>query len=406
MASYDSVLNFARKLLKNSCIDTYVADFSSLVNQDLDMGLRKKIATADNIWEMSLSRIKDAPDNTLFFARDCFYCHYTFFKLPHTSPQLYFVAGPYMLRSADNKFFLQVSQELSLPREYFGFMKKYYECLPFIEYEDNLRSILLLLAAEIFGGPEKFTVSHRNVFPDNIQDHYYASSSMEPDNREMLEERYQTEEELMQAVTSGNLMKIELFSSGEKAIRTEKRLANRIRDSKNYLIILNTLLRKAAQYGGVHPLYLDDISSAFARRIEQITSEDEDNRLKNEMMRKYCLLVKTYSLKGYSPIMQKVINYINLYLTNDLSLKALSEKFSISSSYLSTLFRKETGVTLTDYVNKKRVEHALLLLNSTDMQIQNIAASCGIADMNYFTRIFKKHMGMTPSEYRTLIQRK
>lgn len=76
-------------------------------------------------------------------------------------------------------------------------------------------------------------------------------------------------------------------------------------------------------------------------------------------------------------------------MTADLSLKAQARFLNVNASYLSTLFKKETGMTLTDYVNKKRVENAVFLLNSTSMQIQNIAQYCGIADVNYFTKISK-----------------
>ena len=65
--------------------------------------------------------------------------------------------------------------------------------------------------------------------------------------------------------------------------------------------------------------------------------------------------------------------------------------------------KKETGSTLTEYVNRKRVEHAIFLLNSTNLQIQEIAAACGIPDVNYFTKIFKKQVGNTPKEYREKI---
>ena len=58
---------------------------------------------------------------------------------------------------------------------------------------------------------------------------------------------------------------------------------------------------------------------------------------------------------------------------------------------------------MTEYVNKKRIDQALLLLNSTDMQIQMVAANCGITDVNYFTKTFKKMVGKTPKEYRDMI---
>ena len=105
-------------------------------------------------------------------------------------------------------------------------------------------------------------------------------------------------------------------------------------------------------------------------------------------------------MKGYSLLIQKVLVRIDSDLTADLSLKTQAALLNVNASYLSTLFKKETGQTLTDYVNKKRVEHALFLLNSSSMQIQTIAQCCGIPDVNYFTKIFKKYVGKTPKEYR------
>lgn len=105
-------------------------------------------------------------------------------------------------------------------------------------------------------------------------------------------------------------------------------------------------------------------------------------------------------MKGYSLLVQKVITRIDSDLTTDLSLKTQAHLLDVNPSYLSTLFKKETGLTLTDYVNKKRVENAVFLLNTTTMQIQTIAQYCGIADVNYFTKIFKKYIGKTPKEYR------
>ena len=102
-------------------------------------------------------------------------------------------------------------------------------------------------------------------------------------------------------------------------------------------------------------------------------------------------------------LIRKAITTINYDLSADLSLKTQAKLLNVNPSYLSTLFKKETGFTLTEYVNRKRVEHAILLLNSTDMQIQTIALYCGIPDVNYFTKTFKKLIGKTPKEYREII---
>lgn len=125
--------------------------------------------------------------------------------------------------------------------------------------------------------------------------------------------------------------------------------------------------------------------------------------MQNQMIHKYCLLVHNHSLKGYSLLVQKVMIQIDLDISADLSLKALAKLLNVNASYLSTLFKKETGSTLTNYVNQKRIDHAILLLNSTSMQIQLIAHHCGFSDLNYFTRTFKKNIGKTPQEYKKLL---
>jgi len=108
-------------------------------------------------------------------------------------------------------------------------------------------------------------------------------------------------------------------------------------------------------------------------------------------------------MKDYSPLVRKVLLHINADVATDLSLKAQAERLHVNPSYLSALFKNEVGCTLTEYVTQKRIAHAILLLNSTELQIQTIAHDCGITDVCYFSRTFKKLVGKTPSEYRESI---
>ena len=71
-----------------------------------------------------------------------------------------------------------------------------------------------------------------------------------------------------------------------------------------------------------------------------------------------------------------------------------------NACYLSTLFRRECGCTLTEYVNRRRIDRALALLRDSDQRIQEIAEACGFSDVNYFICLFKRQTGVTPGQYR------
>jgi YesN/AraC family two-component response regulator len=180
----------------------------------------------------------------------------------------------------------------------------------------------------------------------------------------------------------------------------EQRLSDSVRNMKNYCIIMNTLLRKAAENGGVHPVYLDSVSSGFAKKIESINAVSEMPTLMNEMIRSYCRLVSKHSIRKYSLPVQKAITYIDSDLTMDLSLSSLAAMQNVSAGYLSALFKQETGQTITEHVNQKRIKYAMRLLKTTKLQVQTIAQHCGIVDVHYFSKLFKKYVGKTPKEYR------
>ena len=163
---------------------------------------------------------------------------------------------------------------------------------------------------------------------------------------------------------------------------------------------MNTLLRKAAEQGGVHPIHIDRISSKYAKKIELMTDTKLISTLMREMFSAYCRLVYKHSIKQYSPIVQKTILLIDSDISAELSLNQLAINQEISAGYLSTIFKKETGKTVSEYIQDKRIDHAVYLLNTTHLQIQTVALHCGIMDVQYFSKIFKKKMGKTPKEYR------
>lgn len=93
-------------------------------------------------------------------------------------------------------------------------------------------------------------------------------------------------------------------------------------------------------------------------------------------------------------------SYLDEHFAEDIDLDFLSSHFFISKFHLSREFKKVTGLTVGNYLNSRRINEAKQLLRFTKEPIGSIAVSCGIPDVNYFTKVFAKYESMTPSAYR------
>lgn len=100
------------------------------------------------------------------------------------------------------------------------------------------------------------------------------------------------------------------------------------------------------------------------------------------------------------PDINRVIAYLEEHYQEEFSLKRLAELACMEASYLSDLFKKKTGVTLTQYHQRLRVEAAALMLRETAMPVTEIGERVGFSGDSYFIKIFKRWTGATPADYR------
>jgi len=138
--------------------------------------------------------------------------------------------------------------------------------------------------------------------------------------------------------------------------------------------------------------------------------ESFELKLKGELLICFQYLYSTYFSKSLSaaPItssayaIQSCLTYINEHFSEDYSLDTLSEKFGYSPSHFEHSFKDITGSTPFVYINRIRIIKASEMLKSTDKKITDIAAECGYSNISYFNRTFKKIMGVSPKEYRSM----
>lgn len=102
----------------------------------------------------------------------------------------------------------------------------------------------------------------------------------------------------------------------------------------------------------------------------------------------------------YSPVISRVLEYIDENLSENLSLRMLGDKFHINPNYLGYLFNNEVGEQFSTYINRCRIEKSRKLLLNTSMKVNTIAKHLGYSNPSYFYRKFKEYHGVSPNEFR------
>ena len=399
---YETELSFMCDILRKCHIQVTILDQSQPLTQRLST-LDKAIHIGNMEGaEALVAALPTTRPGVLYRLQDQLGGHYMYCLLPGEERNRLLLVGPFLTESPYPRRILEWAEKYSVSPNHMNHLQDYYSTIPVLENTSRLYAII-----EAFG--ERICGESGFATEDVVQEPYNRFAPADPSTASgedtmflirALEQRYAYENELMEAVSKGHFHKADMLLRSFSHLNFEQRTTDPLRNAKNYCIILNTLLRKAAEQGGVHPLNLDRISSDFARRIEQVISQDAISSLCADMFHSYCRLVRKSSLKDYSPPVQRAIVLIEADLGGSLNLRTLAHSLNISSSYLSSLFKKETGKTLTDYVIFRRIEQARFLLSRTKLQVQTIAQHCGIQDVQYFSKLFKKETGMTPKEFR------
>lgn len=352
--------------------------------------------------QQNLLQVKE---NMVYRFTDPIECHFIFLLLPWKKQKTVLAIGPYFTGEQSDENLLIQAEKIHLPPKLFMQLKDFCSAIPLIQDPTAIFAILETFFEHIFGGIDRFAIIELGqqeavLSPGMVSEAESVLQDGFAQRRAKLEIRYQYEHQLFEAVRHGLTHKAELMFNGLTHFSFEQRLADPVRNLKNYCIIMNTLCRKAAEEGGVHPLFLDRMSSDFAKQIERKKDVDEIQKLMYDMFRSYCRLVRRHAVGDYSRPVQLAIMHIDSELADDLSLSAIAKEQELSPSYLSALFKKETGQTITAYVNERRMKLAKQLLKNTQLQVQTVAQHCGILDVHYFGRLFKKYTGQTPKEYR------
>jgi AraC-like DNA-binding protein len=169
---------------------------------------------------------------------------------------------------------------------------------------------------------------------------------------------------------------------------------------KARLLEMLVILSRATIEAGADPAETFRLSEDFISQIEQYDDLDQLALWISDIVHRFVLQAFDLAQAKQSDVVFKATNYIKRNCAEKLSLDSLAKEVFLSKSYLSSVFKKETGMSLTVYINKVRVEKSKKLLLGDDNSLMCISSQCGFKDQSYFTKVFKRETGVSPRRYR------
>ncbi len=169
-----------------------------------------------------------------------------------------------------------------------------------------------------------------------------------------------------------------------------------------YLFIVNTgLATRIVIEAGVPQELTYSISDVYIRKADVARSEEEIRELNTELWKRLVETVQDlHKSNPYSEPVRRCIDYITSNFNTGAALKDLASLTGLTPNYLASLFKRETGMTVGEYLAKFRIDSACALLTGTDYTYSQIALSLGFCSQSYFVKVFKSKTGTTPRAFR------
>ncbi|MBW3081933.1 helix-turn-helix domain-containing protein [Bifidobacterium phasiani] len=204
-----------------------------------------------------------------------------------------------------------------------------------------------------------------------------------------------------------DLMKAgDLAAIGESARMWSSGLTGHVSDdplrNAQYLFVASvTMATRFAIEGGMDEEDAYNASDLYIQSVDRCTSVDEVRRLNTDMMTFFTwAMADMQKTEVHSKAVVECMDYIHYHLHERITVPILAGHVHLNPTYLSELFARETGTTISKYVTAQRMEAAENMLKYSEYPLGEIAQILAYRSQSHFTKVFREHSGMTPGEYR------
>ena len=246
---------------------------------------------------------------------------------------------------------------------------------------------------------EEQTKLSEEITADETQKNYNETDDLS--NDAAVHNTLALEQTIMNFVRRGDTAALKEWLKNAPAVRPGILSSDTLRQLKNTFIVTATLVSRAAIRGGMDVNDALSLSDAYIQKCELLSSFESIENLQYHMVFDYTERVEKIRLgKTPTKLTTDIANYVQKHLTEPVDIAALAKAMFVSRTHLAVKFKKETGMTLTDFVLKEKVEEGKRLLRYTDKPLSAISAYLGFSSQSHFANVFKKYANSSPNEYR------
>ncbi len=175
-----------------------------------------------------------------------------------------------------------------------------------------------------------------------------------------------------------------------------------LRSRKNRFIALCGMACDKSAMAGLDEKSVNDVWERYSGLCDDCSRAENVNALTIKLLLDLTGRIKKISEKMLSASTEKVKEYIASHLYERISVAEIAEELGMNASYLNSSFKQQTGKCITDYIQMQKTQQAKIMLKSGEGSLSDIWTQLGYYDQSHFSRIFKKHTGYTPKQFRTI----
>lgn len=277
-------------------------------------------------------------------------------------------------------------------------VRNYYDSLPIIKNLTLIHISVLLYYLIYKKKLDVTTVQQKNNLLENTDYDLYVSMRQ---GDSFIHHDFATEKKFFKWIENGDKKEmLKHYCALDQSTFGILSLTSEVRNRKYFSISMITLACRYAIEGGLPSEIAYALSDLYIQNLDKLNNLKDINRLLEEVLCAYADCVNEYRTKKYSQTILACQNYITRNLYQEISLKDLADHIHMHPNYLSTLFKKEVGISLSIYIQQEKIEEAKRLLALTALSLTDIYNLLNFADQSYFTRVFKKNTGYTPKLFR------